>query len=79
MQFKLIKPIMTSFNNSKDYADTERMIRIMKQQLIWSNGFDIFEQLKHTQDTWVKNYNAHYLYLALSYMPTTNSRIIVFF
>ena len=41
-----IKQIFTSFNNPKGNAETERMIRAMKEELIWSNDFHILEQLR---------------------------------
>ena len=43
-----ITKIFTSFNNPKGNAETERMMRTMKEELIWSNDFQSFEQLKKT-------------------------------
>jgi putative transposase len=40
-----LKQIFTRFNNPKGNADTERMMRTMKEALIWSNEFESFEQL----------------------------------
>jgi putative transposase len=64
-----IKQIFTSFNNPKGNADTERMIRTMKEELIWSNEFESFKQLSQALDVWVKDYNANYLHSTLSYVP----------
>ncbi len=64
-----IQQIFTSFNNPKGNADTERMMRTMKEELIWSNEFDSFEQLKLALDAWVKDYNANYLHSTLGYVP----------
>ena len=41
-------------------CDTERMMRTMKEELIWTNEFESFEQLKLALDAWVKDYNANY-------------------
>ena len=54
-----IKQIFTSFNNPKGNADTERMMRTMKEELIWSNEFESFEQLSLALEAWVKDYNWH--------------------
>ena len=64
-----IKQIFTSFNNPKGNADTERMMRTMKEALIWSNEFESFEQLSQALDVWVKDYNANYLHSTLGYVP----------
>lgn len=64
-----IKQIFTSFCNPKGNADTERMMRTMKEELIWSNDFESFEQLSIALDAWVVDYNANYLHSALGYVP----------
>ena len=64
-----LKQIFTSFNNPKGNADTERMMRTMKEALIWSNEFESFEQLSLALDVWVKDYNANYLNSTLGYVP----------
>lgn len=64
-----IKQIFTSFNNPEGNADTERMMRTMKEELIWSNEFDSFEQLTMALDVWVKDYNTNYLHSTLGYVP----------
>ena len=64
-----IKQIFTSFNNPKGNADTERMMRTLKEELIWSNEFESFDQLKLALDNWVKDYNANYLHSTLGYVP----------
>ena len=48
-----IKQIFISFNNPKGHAETERMMRTMKEELIWSNDFHSFEQLREALDRWV--------------------------
>ena len=64
-----VKQIFTSFNNPKGNADTERMIRTMKEELIWTNEFESFERLSAALNAWVKDYNANYLHSSLGYIP----------
>jgi len=45
------------------------MVRTIKEERIWSNEFKSVEQLKLALDAWVKDYNAHYLYSTLGYVP----------
>ena len=63
-----IKQIFTSFNNPKGNADTERMMRTMKEELIWTREFESFEQLSLALDAWVQDYNATYLHSTLGYV-----------
>ena len=63
-----INQIFTSFNNPKGNADTERMMRTMKEELIWTREFESFEQLSLALDAWVQDYNANYLHSTLSYV-----------
>ena len=64
-----IKQIFTSFNNPKGNADTERMMRTMKEELIWTREFKSFEQLSLALEAWIKDYNANYLHSTLGYLP----------
>ena len=64
-----INQIFTSFNNPKGNADTERMMRTMKEELIWTREFESFEQLSLALDAWVQHYNANYLHSTLGYVP----------
>jgi putative transposase len=40
-----LKQIFTSFNNPKGNADTERVFRTMKEDLIWLEQWDTYNQL----------------------------------
>jgi transposase InsO family protein len=62
-----IKQIFTSYNNPKGNADTERMIRTIKEDLIWPREFDSREQLKQAMDNWIKWYNTDYPHSAIGY------------
>ena len=64
-----VQQIFTSYNNPKGNADTERMMRTMKEELIWTNEFESFKQLKVAFNAWVQDYNAHYLHSTLGYVP----------
>lgn len=64
-----ITQIFTSFNNPKGNAETERMMRTMKEELIWSNDFQSFEQLKCALNRWVEEYNRNYCHSAIGYKP----------
>jgi transposase InsO family protein len=57
----------TSYNNPKGNADTERMIRTMKEELFWLREWDSEPQLSHELDKWVEYYNMNYLHSARGY------------
>lgn len=62
-----IKQVFTSYSNPKGNADTERMIRTMKEELFWlrewSDEYELGKELKK----WVSYYNSSYLHSALGY------------
>lgn len=62
-----INQAFTSYNNPKGNADTERMIRTLKEELVWlrdwQNPFEMATDLKD----WIEDYNQHYLHSALGY------------
>lgn len=41
-----IEQIFTSYDNPKGNADTERVMRTIKEEIIWLNEFDSFEEAK---------------------------------
>lgn len=57
----------TSYCNPKGNADTERFIRTMKEECLWINQCDSFEELENTLSSWIKNYNQKYLHSSLKY------------
>jgi len=64
-----IEQIYTSFSNPKGNADTERMMRTIKEELIWLNDFASFEQAKDALAHWIENdYNKLYVHSTLGYM-----------
>ena len=68
-QLLIITQIFTSSKNPKGNAETERMIRTMKEELIWSNDFQSFEQLKCALNGWMEAYNRYYCHSAIGYKP----------
>lgn len=62
-----IKQIFTCYNNPKGNADTERVIRTIKEDLIWlkewTSQFELEEDLK----PWISRYNNDYPHSSLSY------------
>ena len=63
-----IKQAFTSYGNPKGNADTERIFRTMKEELLWlrewHSPFDLVDAL----GKWVENYNQFYLHSSLGYM-----------
>jgi len=62
-----IKQIFTSYNNPKGNADTERMIRTMKEELFWLREWDNEREVTQELHKWVQYYNRSYLHSALGY------------
>ncbi len=59
----------TSYNNPKGNADTERMIRTLKEELIWLREWTSLKTLKQELEKWITYYNTSYLHSSLGYMP----------
>jgi len=47
-----IKQIFASYNNPKGNADTERVMRTIKEDLVWPNDFDSPFDLQPALDKW---------------------------
>jgi putative transposase len=56
---------ITSNNNPKGNADTERMIRKMKEELLCLMGWESVKELNLELDKWVEYYKRNYLHSAL--------------
>jgi len=63
-----IRQVFTSYNNPKGNADTERVIRTMKEDLVWPNEFESVEHLRAAIDKWISDYNTDYPHSAIGYM-----------
>jgi putative transposase len=55
-----LKQIFTSFNNPKGNADTERVFRTMKEDLIWLEQWHTFDQLFSALQSWINDYNTDF-------------------
>jgi putative transposase len=63
-----IEQIFTSSDNPKGNADTERMIRTIKEEVIWLNEFETLEEAKEKIGKWIEiDYNKNYVHSALGY------------
>lgn len=62
-----IKHITTSYSNPKGNADTERFIRTFKEEIIYPNEFDSFEEAKKAVEDFITFYNQDYPHSALGY------------
>ena len=64
-----IEQIFTSYDNPKGNADTERMMRTIKEEVIWLNEFGSFEEAKERIGQWIKiDYNKFYVHSELGYI-----------
>lgn len=64
-----IEQIFTSYNNPKGNADTERMMRTIKEEIIWLNDFTSYNEAKDTISKWIsEDYNKLYPHSKLGYM-----------
>ena len=62
-----ISQAFTSYNNPKGNADTERMFRTMKEELLWLREWTSPFELADELGKWIKYYNNNYLHSALGY------------
>jgi transposase InsO family protein len=63
-----IKQAFTSYNNPKGNADTERVFRTMKEELLWLREWHSPFELADALGKWVESYNRSYLHSSLGYM-----------
>ena len=63
-----VKQIFTSYNNPKGNADTERVIRTLKEDLIWPREWNSYQQLENALKRWVKNYNEDFPHSSIDYL-----------
>lgn len=59
----------TSYNNPKGNADTERMMRTLKEELMWLREWPSAAELSKELNQWIEYYNESYLHSALGYRP----------
>ena len=57
----------TSYHNPKGKADTARCIRTRKEECLWRQAWTCPCALVSALETWIDDYNEHYLHSALGY------------
>jgi transposase InsO family protein len=63
-----IEQIFTSYDNPKRNADTERMMRTIKEEVIWLNEFSSLEEARGKIGKWIEvDYNKFYVHSELGY------------
>ena len=62
-----IKQIFTSYNNPKGNADTERVIRTLKEDFVWTREFSSPFEFTENFKEWVEDYNNDYPHSSLNY------------
>lgn len=62
-----IEQIFASYSNPKGNADTERVIRTLKEDLVWPREFDSVQAFEVALKQWVKDYNEDFPHSALNY------------
>ena len=63
-----IRQIFASYSNPKGNADTERVIRTIKEDLIWTKEYNSTAIFENALKQWVKAYNEDYPHSSLGYM-----------
>ncbi len=59
--------IFPSLNNPQGNAETERLMRIPKAELLWLAGVAGLEEAREQLSAWIDFSNRHYLHSALGY------------
>jgi putative transposase len=62
-----VQQAFTSYNNPKGNADTERVIRTLKEECLWLQEWTCPFTLASAFTAWIDAYNEHYLHSALGY------------
>jgi putative transposase len=62
-----IQPAFTSYHNPKGNADTERVMRTLKEECLWLQEWTSPLALIKALEVWIAGYNEHYLHSALGY------------
>ncbi len=57
----------TRYNNPKGNADTERVMRTLKEELLWLREWPSVLDLEHAVTAWINWYNSSYLHSTLGY------------
>ncbi len=64
-----INQIFCSYDNPRGNAETERVIRTIKEERLWLNEFGSFEEAETRITAWIEeDYNRLYVHSALRYL-----------
>jgi len=63
-----IEQAFTSYDNPKGNADTERVIRTLKEECIWLNEWETLEEVQEGIAKGIADYNANHIHSALNYL-----------
>lgn len=63
-----IQQIFTSYNNPKGNADTERVMRTIKEDLVWPANWFSYQQLKNALQVWTHDYNSDFPHSAIGHL-----------
>ena len=63
-----LQHIFTSYANPKGNSDTERVIRTIKEDLIWPRDWQSFQQLELALQKWIRDYNEDFPHTTLGNM-----------
>jgi putative transposase len=63
-----IDQAFTSYNNPKGNANTERMMRTIKEDCLWLTEWKNLDQAKREIENWIWQYNHFYPHSALGYL-----------
>ena len=59
--------MVTSYNNPKGNADTERMMRTIKEECLWLTEWENLADVENKLTKWIEEYNAEYLHSTLGW------------
>jgi putative transposase len=65
-----IHQTFTSSNNPKGNADTERVMRPLKEECLWRKEWTCSLELTRALPVCITDYTEHYLHSALGYKPS---------
>ena len=68
-----IKQIFTTWNNPKGNADTERFFRTLKEDLVWTNEWNLPFDFQCDFETWISQYNHEFPHQSLAYKTPSQS------
>jgi putative transposase len=63
-----LKQIFTTWDNPKGNADTERVIRTIKEDLVWTRDWDDPFAFAEEFSRWIEKYNTDFPHQSLSYL-----------